>query len=156
MTSINNISFKANIPTVKKINPAQINTVKKVVPNTFKNTANTMTQNVKAVPTSVGIVAAITTLFMSFVSLFKKLKNEPNKVQDIQPVVDEKPKVVQVPKPVIEQPVKLEFTKENAEMLNKKLIDSVVYERSIDYANIELLQKLPEDVKKKIQNSECV
>lgn len=90
-----------------------------------------------------GAAAAITALFLAFINLFKRAPKVPEtKV--------ETPKAVDTPKPIVEKPKLLEPTKENFEMLEKKLNEYICYEKEIGYSNIEILQNVPEEQRKRI------
>lgn len=126
----NYTTFKGNLP--MKVAQKVATTQQQLI-----NKNNVIAKNKK------GTFAAITALILAFRELFKHSpKTTETKVEPTN--------IVENQQPIHKKPVKLEPTKENFEILEKKLIEIINYEKSIGYSNIEILQNIPEEKKRRI------
>lgn len=126
----NYTAFKGHLP--EKVVQKVATTSKQLTSNN-----NVLAKNKK------GVLATITALAAAFIVFFKTPKKAPE-------AEIETSKVTEPPKPTIKEPVKLEPTKENYEILEKKLLEIIDYEKSINYSNIEILQSIPEEKRRRI------
>lgn len=95
-----------------------------------------------ASPTLIAItaIASFVLLCASLIKRSKKSTETPKGPSVVTPA----------PKPIIKEPIKLEYTKENLDMLTKEFEKLVSYEKEIDFANLEILQKLSPEEKNRI------